>query len=628
MFRWRWLGANLAWVLGLFLVFRLLFFGWNYTQFQMASIADIVLAFVHGIRFDLSAIAISYSPILLLVSLPEKLLAQKFWQNFLKIVFIVITVISIGVNLTDVELFNFSGKRMTIELFSLKQDIQQHFFSLVVTYWKLLISFVVCVAALLWSYRPLKITQSRYPLGAMVMISLLAVLLARGGWQYKPLRPVHAFTSGSTLLGALTLNTTFTLLKSKSSPSVMRRNDFGDSQIRAVLGNALKKSSQFGRFKDYNVVILIVESLAAEYIGFYNNGQGFTPFVDSLLQKSFHVAGGFANGRRSIEALPSILAGIPSLMEEPLITSNYQTNHYRGLAEALGKFNYRSLFFHGAHNGSMFFDSFAKRLGFQEYYGRNEYPDLKDDDGQWGIFDEPFLKFTAQKLNEQKLPFLATIFTLSSHHPYRIPQQYQGKFPKGTLPIHESIGYADLALKNFFSTASEMPWYKKTIFVLTADHTQLSQDSRYADFLGPHRVPILFFIPNMEWGAENSADLGQHVDIMPSILDLLGIELDEQVLFGRSLFVDDKQDFAINYMSSGFYALDVESVLEQNPLSTTERCHRHKLTWLLPSEPLGSVSACQILAKKISAYKQYYFNGLLDNSWLVRRVQDTATLAK
>src|SRR5690606_12595848 len=99
------------------------------------------------------------------------------------------------------------------------------------------------------------------------------------------------------------------------------------------------------------------------------------------------------------------------------------------------------------HDGTMFFDVLASRLGFRNYFGANAFPDDHQDDGRWGIFDEPFLLWSVEKLNAMARPFFTTIFTLSSHNPYKIPEEYKDTFPEGTLPIHKSIRYSDFALQ-------------------------------------------------------------------------------------------------------------------------------------------------------------------------------------
>ena len=198
--------------------------------------------------------------------------------------------------------------------------------------------------------------------------------------------------------------------------------------------------------------------------------KGYTPFLDSLISVSKTFTVSIADGHKSIEAMPSVLASIPSL-ETPYIISPYANNTIQGLAELLGNKGYYTAFFHGAPNGSMGFDSFSKMAGFQDYYGKDQYPNPEDFDGVWGIWDEPFFKFFEHKLDNFKRPFFVSIFSVSSHHPFKVPEKYEGKFKKGPVPILQTIGYTDMALREFFNAASKEPWFDSTLFVLTADHT-------------------------------------------------------------------------------------------------------------------------------------------------------------
>src|SRR5690606_14279042 len=139
----------------------------------------------------------------------------------------------------------------------------------------------------------------------------------------------------------------------------------------------------------------------------------------------------------------------------------------------LGEKGYETAFFHGAPNGSMGFSAYMQLAGIKNYYGKNEYNNDDDFDGIWGIWDEPFMQFMAKKLDTFKQPFFSSFFSLSSHHPFKVPEHYAGKFPKGQLPLHEPIGYVDNALRQFFNTASKSEWYKNTLFVIVADHASM-----------------------------------------------------------------------------------------------------------------------------------------------------------
>ena len=105
--------------------------------------------------------------------------------------------------------------------------------------------------------------------------------------------------------------------------------------------------------------------------------------------------------------------------------------------ELLQKEGYHTSFFHGAKNGSMYFDQFMRTAGVKEFFGLNEYPNQDDYDGTWGIWDEPMLQWMSSKLNGFKQPFFSSIFSLTSHHPFVVPVKYRDQFPKGSVEVIE-----------------------------------------------------------------------------------------------------------------------------------------------------------------------------------------------
>lgn len=146
----------------------------------------------------------------------------------------------------------------------------------------------------------------------------------------------------------------------------------------------------------------------------------------------------------------------------------------------------------------MNFDGFTNHVGFEKYYGKNEYNNNKDYDGNWGIFDEPFLQYLGKQLTKTQQPFLASVFTLSSHHPYTIPAQHMNRFPKGTMIVHETVGYTDYAVRRFFEYAKQQPWFENTLFVITADHSALTETKEFKTALGLYRIPVIFYSPKNE----------------------------------------------------------------------------------------------------------------------------------
>jgi phosphoglycerol transferase MdoB-like AlkP superfamily enzyme len=356
-----------------------------------------------------------------------------------------------------------------------------------------------------------------------------------------------------------------------------------------------------------NVVILLVESLGSEYMGAGNPYPGFTPFIDSLANAGLNFNNHFANGRTSIDAVPAILLGVPRLMNEEFASSGYENNNWIGLGHQLKQNGYQTAFFHGGKNGTMSFDFLSKLGGLEKYYGMSEYPDPKDYDGNWGIFDLPFLQFTASEINRLPQPFGAMVFTLSSHQPYTIPDPFKGRFPKGNLDIHESLGYADHSIRQFFKTASSMPWYANTLFVITGDHTQMTDQQAYQTPWGYYDVPLIFFHPKGKYLTANTDRFCQHADISPSVLDALGIAPTQKSCIGRSVF-SLSEGLALNVID-GKRSLLADSLMVQ--ISETGQ------TSNIPFLASKTVNSDKEKANEqlLKAHLQYFNNRLLNNQW-------------
>ena len=248
----------------------------------------------------------------------------------------------------------------------------------------------------------------------------------------------------------------------------------------------------------------------------------------------------------------------------------------------------------------MGFQAFARTTGFQTYYGRTEYEadsrfgGSADFDGTWAIWDEPFLQFFALKMSELQQPFMTSVFTASSHHPFAIPEQYRGVYHEGQHPIHKCILYSDNALRRFFVTAKQQPWYDNTIFVLTADHTNHSNHDVYLTSLGAFSVPIIFFDPSGSLPREKRNGVAAQIDIMPTILGLLGYD-EPYIAFGKDLLSGNTPTWTVNYSNGIYQYVDgplvllfdgerqtalynyVDDPLQQHNLMGTQPEHEHQM---------------------------------------------------
>lgn len=535
---------------------RLIFYFINLELFDRFTLQN----FIGGLLFDLAAI--SYINILFLIAhlIPGNFKYNEAYQKTLKITFYVVNLIFIATNFVDIIYYQFTGRRSTFGMITargMKQEIPGLLSSFLREFWYIGIIFIL-LSFLLWKLIPSlnntvnlkKITLINYlKKSAFICFSIiLIVIIGRGGLQKKPIKIVDGIKYGNLNNAGLVLNTPFTILKTLTKKEDIERvSYFSSEELKSIYDPVISINPQDSATQK-NVVIIILESFGNENI---NRGQ--TPFLDSLIIKSYYFKNGFANGKISIDAVPSILSSIPSLMNNSFITSGYSLNKTNSLSEILKKQGYKTSFFHGAFNGSQNFDQYTTIAGFDEYYGKDQYNGKAAFDGKWGIFDEEFLQFFASKLTSFKQPFFSSLFTISSHNPYIIPEKYKGKFPKGTTIIQESIAYTDFALREFFKTAKKQNWYNNTLFVITADHTSSAGDKDIDKTnIGKFRIPILFFDPsNPEFIGVNKKNV-QQVDIMPSIVDYLHIKT-KMVSFGKSY--KSKENFVVYYLQGTYHCI-------------------------------------------------------------------------
>ncbi|MDA3853704.1 MAG: sulfatase-like hydrolase/transferase [Bacteroidales bacterium] len=559
---------------------RLLFWWFNSDYFPNTESSSLLRMFHGGLKFDISSIMLTNLVYLLfyLFPLPAKWKFSKGYQKGLKGLFIGFNTIAIAASCIDLIYFRFINKRSTYSIFKSLQNEENMgrlWLQFLADYWYVFVLFMAIITALVYSYSLVKPKASQPSHGwwhysrATVLMALafgLSVMAIRGGYRHST-RPINMSNAGKYINTpeemAIVLNSPFSILRNWGKSGYHEYHFFKTEEQLNKVYSPVHKAAHPNTQK--NVVIFILESFNREYLGAFNkdldDGQykGYTPFLDSLAEHSLYFPNAYANGHKSIEAMPSIIASIPSLVL-PYISSEQSSNQINSLASVLKKEGYYSAFFHGAQNGSMGFESFAKVAGFDDYFGRKEYNNEKDYDGIWGIWDEPYLQHFSEEMSHMEEPFYTTLFTLSSHHPFKIPEHYKGAFPKGTLPVHQCVGYTDNALRNFFKKASKTEWYKNTLFVFTADHSSKSTHDSYKTSHMRYAVPLLFFSPSDTTLQGRNPELAQQIDIMPTVLDYVG-NSSNYLAFGQSLLQENPNKFIINYPNSTYQCIMGELVL-------------------------------------------------------------------
>ncbi len=615
-----------------FLIFtlcRILFYVFNTAHFSPISFS----LFFYGLRFDAVAISYLFLPFIILSIIPFSFRNFDKYQKVLIVFFHIGNTLGIFLNLIDVVYFNFTLKRSTTDLFSMLSasggsDFFKLFYVYLIDFWYvylLLIGLIILSVLILKKYCKFKghfqpYLKKDYLIHGIIFIFLVGftVIGTRGGIQYKPIDMINAGQYASAQNIPIVLNTPFTIIKTLLIDNLSITKYYPKKELASIY-TPVKKIKPYPVFKGKNVVIIILESFAKEYVGGFNKGKGYTPFLDSLIKQSYVFNNAYANGQRSIEALPSILSSIPAFMNTPFIVSNYAGNTINGLPKVLKKYGYNTSFYHGGENGTMGFNGFVGTIGVDKYYGLNEYPEKeKDFDGHWGIFDEPYLQYFAKELNKKPQPFFSAIFTLSSHHPYKIPKKYINKFPKGNLPLHETVGYTDFSLKEFFKTAKKMPWFNNTIFVFTADHSAQSNSPKYNTTLGRFAIPIFIYDPLGELKGTDT-NYFQQIDIYPTILSLLGIN-ENIVSFGNNAF-DNATKYVIHNMNKTYQIASNNYLLIFNGEKATA-LYNIKKDSLLSNNLIyykPTVAIKNKLERKLKAIIQQYNNRMINNKLTVKK---------
>lgn len=579
------------------LLTQLFFYVCNTRIFHLEGFREVLNVLWGNIRFGLASTTLFLAPYLLMMMMPFKIRWKKGYRIVAEVLFWIGALLLIIVNLVDVAYYQFTYRRMNAMMFrymGVGGDMGDLIPRFIVDYWYVTLAAITVVTGMVLlslhmrmrnaslfdipqESRLSSVNKLRRSNGVWSSLTgiLLLVLLLRGGIGHQWLQPGEVVRYAQPKNSALVMNSAYNIARTIGhldakeqefiSPALAK--EIYDPEYTNVIysipleATALAANSMMQRAilqlerqdtadlltladsltsiiaQPHNVVFLILESFSQEYMGCYNNGvlPSYTPFLDKLSTRSTCYQGR-SNGKESIESIPAILASLPSWSYSPFILSPYYNDSLRALPAILKDHGYQTAFFHGSYNGSMNFDKFCQKAGIDHYFGKNEYIAAHGNaayDGAWGIFDEPFLQYTLEEMNKMRQPFFAATFTISSHHPYGIPKQYEGKFPTGRHPLLQTVAYVDYALQRFFEEASKQPWYSNTLFVIMGDHPGQALTHNYNDYSGWYSIPMIFYTPGDITSATHSRDIVQQIDVMPTVLDMLGIQ-DHAICFGQS----------------------------------------------------------------------------------------------
>jgi phosphoglycerol transferase MdoB-like AlkP superfamily enzyme len=617
---------QLALLVLVYFVCRLLFVVVHFSSLNVTSVLGCIKLFVFGLKFDAPAILITNSLYVVITLLTAPFVLHRYFYVVLNYLFIVVNSCAILVNLIDIGYFPFIHKRMQFDAFlfldgSKGNDFYRLLPTFLLQYWYLLFVLVLLIYGLIKGYNktltplvkvPHSVKHYLLHILTFVVMAGLSIIAIRGGLQLRPISIISASELTEVQNIPALLNSPFSIINTISQERLKEINYYSSKEMRGAFSGVIQPKVK-GKFIRQNVVIIIVEGLSSNYLS-YNNGQVHTPFLDSLCNQSLVFTNGFANATESVQGIPAVLSGTPSWQEEPFIFSPYSSNRITSLANLLKPKGYTSSFFHGGTNGTMGFDSYCKLAEFDNYYGRTEYANEADYDGNWGIWDEPYLQYVSDKLSATKQPFVGAVFTLNTHHPFTIPTKYKQRFKTKGHPNLACVQYLDYSLAQFFKKAKKTKWFKNTIFVITADHTGPFTEPRISNILNAnYKIPIVFYSPRGYLKGKNST-IANQIDILPTVMHLLNYPAKYYTL-GKNLFNKQVEHFSINYNGGIYQYIDTSYIYHFNGRNGIG-FYNWKLDSLYTNNMLNAVTDTNLLKHRADNLKkmiQLYTNSMINN---------------
>ena len=303
-----------------------------------------------------------------------------------------------------------------------------------------------------------------------------------------------------------------------------------------------------------NVVLIMVESLSADYLGIYGNKENLTPYLDKLAKESLVFDKVFATGTRTVRGLDALSIAIPPIPGQAIV-HRPDNDHLAILGEFLEAQQFSTFFIYGGYG---VFDS------MNSYFRGNDYKvvDRTDFDKStiqaenvWGIDDESLFNNSIKIIDDHvkaPTPFFAHIMTTSNHRPFTFPE---GKIDLPQGHREGSVKYTDYAIAQLIESAKSKPWFKDTLFVIVADHCSSAAGKTKLP-VEKYHIPLFFYAPDLLPAGHYSRVVSQ-IDIAPTLLDILGVK-GSQHFFGQSLFKASREKiperaFISNYQELGYY---------------------------------------------------------------------------
>ena len=365
------------------------------------------------------------------------------------------------------------------------------------------------------------------------LVMLVLIFFGMRGYvtRERPISVYDSFYCENSFLNQMGHNPTYTFITSYLTDVTLMDDELTIANMRQYLD--IQEDSGFQnplsrRFvadtvpNNYNVVLILMESMSADLLTQNGHYQELAPFLDSLVNQSLYFENCFSAGKHTISGIFSSLCGYantfhddPTYQFNPVKTDPVLT--YNSLPKTLKDNGYHTMFFLSHEATWEKLDVFLNKNYIDRIYSYPDY-DPNAEKSNWGVCDDYLLQYAANTFNDCEKPFFGTIMTVSNHQPYIIPKSFQSHFKNDKDAVVE---YADWSLRHFFETATKTEWFDNTIFVLVGDHGKDYVKS-YIPPVSYFHIPLVFYAP-LKLAPEVNSGFVSQVDIYPTLMDMLDI---------------------------------------------------------------------------------------------------------
>ena len=536
-------------------------------DFASLHAGGVAAAFLRGLRFDLSVICPLLALPLLMLLLPFARTRTPLWQDIWSWMAFAVFVAFAFVLAGDVVYFGYVHRHAGPEVTAVGDALNEMQGSFVYYLLPILL-FAAAAAGAGWGWR--RVLKAEPPallhFGAQLAVAAAALVLLyygeRGTLTGKRLRIVHAFQDQSEAGAHLSLNGPYSLLRSLTHARAVKADFYPWADAVRTAKEAIVAEGDRPVDPDYpilrgrdasaaekpNVVVIMLESWDAFYVDANRrelglDPLGLTPGFDAIARDGVLFPRFYATGQRSMDGLCAIVCGFPTLPGMSYLGRGLEQSTLTALGHLGRREGYETWFMMSAERNAFRIDAIAGLTGFDHYVAAEDLPpepplaprSVLPSGAAW---DHEMFVDATRKLGASKRPFLAFLYTSTTHPPFCWPDDRWKKRPGNALDDRyaNSLAYGDWALGQFFERAKTQDWYRKTVFLITADHIGGPGGGIVVDRpWTKHHVPCVVIAPGLSPGVDRR--IGSQLDVIPTVAALAGWSA-PQAAFGASLFTN------------------------------------------------------------------------------------------